>query len=382
MSRVRATDARGSLPGRRRVMPPAYRGPMNAVRSVDLSPPSDDAGRAGWAISLRGVTRARAGTPVLCDIDLEIDPGLIVAFVGPPGCGASTLLRVVSGAERPDTGVVTVDGRSGIASPRVPEVRDRAPVARFGRVLTSIAATARRAGRSDADTEASRLTRVVGLGAREKLVHRLAHGDRQRWALARALATDPGALALDDPLAALPTVARAETRDRVVQELRARRVTTLWFTRDTAEAAAVADRLIVMDEGRVVADGSPDELYARVDDATVADVLGPVNALPGIVEGAIVEVWGQELPLARPAADGHCEVVVRPESVMIVGAEDPGMDAVVEATTFLGSARRSTVRTADDVQVVVEHPSEQRLDLRDRVRVALAIVPATIRPIS
>ncbi|WP_058613837.1 ABC transporter ATP-binding protein [Microbacterium testaceum] len=354
---------------------------MTTVRSVDPPPSTGDSARAGWAISLQGVRRSRAGNPVLRDIDLEIRSGEIIAFVGPIGCGASTLLRAVTGAERPDAGVITVDGRAGAAAPRIPEVRDRTPVARFGRVGTSIAAMTRRVGRPDAEAEATRLAQVVGLGALDKLVHRLAHGDRQRWALARALATGPGALALDDPLAALPTAARAETRDRVVHELRARRVTTLWVTRDTAEAAAVADRLVVMDRGRVIAAGSPDELYTRVDDAVVAEVLGPVNAVPGIVDGSIVEVWGREVPLARPAADGHCEVIVRPENVLVIGSDDPGMDAVVEATTFLGSARRSTVRTSDGVQVVVEHPSELRLDPEDHIRVALAPAPATIRPI-
>ncbi|WZH35115.1 MAG: ABC transporter ATP-binding protein [Microbacterium enclense] len=352
---------------------------MIAVTTEGPSPAADGPRPEGWAIALRGVRRDRAGTPVVRDLDLDIDPGQIVAFVGPSGCGATTLLRIVRGAERADAGTVLVDGRSGPTAPRVPGVSDRTPIARFGRVHASIAAVVRRAGAPEPLSEAARLTDLVGLGTGEKLVHRLSRGDRQRWALARALATRSGALVLDDALAALPTAARSTTRERVVRELREREVTTLWFTRDSSEAAAVADRLVVMDHGRIVAAGCPDEMYARVDEPAVAEVLGPVSAVPGIVEGAIVEVWGQELPLVHAVRDGHCEVVVRPENVVLVGPDEAGMDAVVEGTTFLGGARRSTVRTSDGVRVVVEHAVDQRLDDHARVRIALATVPAVIR---
>lgn len=353
---------------------------MVAVTPVDPTPVGESPG-SGWSISLRGVHRERAGVPVLRGIDLDVAAGTIVAVVGPSGCGASTLLRVVSGTQRPDAGTVTVEGRSGAAAPRIPEVRDRTPVARFGRVRAAVVAAARHAGDDDPEKETDRLLDLLGLGSADKSVHRLSLGDRQRWALARTLAGRPRALLLDDALAALHTTARAEMRDRLVRELRDRGVTTLWATRDTAEAAAVADHLVVMDRGRIAAAGGPDEVYARIADAAVAEVLGPVSAVPGIVEGLSVEVWGQELPLAESAHDGHCEVVVRPENVLLVGADSPGVDGVVEDSTFLGSVRRSTVLTIDGSRVVVEHAPGRRLEDRDAVRLALAIVPATVRPI-
>lgn len=317
---------------------------------------------------------------VLHDIDLDIEPGRIVAVVGPSGCGASTLLRIVTGAERSDSGTVCIEGRTGTAAPRILGVRDRTPATRFGRAGASVVAAARRAGVVDPGAEAARLCAVVGLESPDTGVSRLPLGDRQRWALARVLASRPRAVVLDDALAALHTTARAETRDRLVRELRERGVTTIWVTRDTAEAAAVADELVVMDGGRIVARGCPDDVYGRVENPVVAELLGPVSTVPGIVEGVVVEVWGQRLPLAGSAHDGHCEVVVRPENVVLVNADAPGVDAVVEETTYLGSVRRSIVLATDGSRVVVEHPVEQRLDDEARVRIALAPVPANVLP--
>ncbi|MCJ1707751.1 ABC transporter ATP-binding protein [Microbacterium sp. VKM Ac-2923] len=317
---------------------------------------------------------------ILRDVDLDICAGTIVAVVGPSGCGASTLLRLATGAEHCDAGTVTVDGHTGAAAPRVPAVLDRSPALRFGRALASITTAARHAGVVAPEAEAERLCALVGLRAGDAPVSRLALGDRQRWALAKALAARPRALVLDDALAALHTTARAQTRDRVVRELRERGVTTLWATRDTAEAAAVADELVVLDGGRIVATGSPADVYRRLGDTAVAEVLGPVSAVPGIVEGAVVEVWGQRLALAVAAHDGHCEVVLRPEDVVLVSGDTTGVDAIVEETTFLGSVRRSTVVTADGSRVVIEHPAEHRLDVDTRARIALAPVPVNVRP--
>lgn len=353
---------------------------MVAVTPVGPSASARAPRPRGWSIVYGGVSRHRSGVSVLRDIDLEISAGTIAAVVGPSGCGASTLLRLATGAEHCDAGTVTVDERTGAAAPRVPAVLDRTPAPRFGRARASIAAAARHAGVIAPDVEAERLCALVGLETGDATVARLALGDRQRWALAKALASRPRALVLDDALAALHSTARAETRDRLVRELREHGVTTLWATRDTAEAAAVGDELIVMDGGRIVATGSPADVYRRLGDTAVAGVLGPFSAVPGIVEGAVVEVWGQRLPLAAAAHDGHCEVVVRPEDVVLVSADTTGVDAIVEQTTFLGSVRRSTVVTTDGSRVVIEHGAEHRLEGDTRVRIALAPVPVSVRP--
>ncbi len=333
----------------------------------------------GWSIALRGVGRVRAGRRILHDIDLDAAPGRIVAIVGPSGCGASSLLRIIAGTERCDAGAVLIEGRVGTAAPRLPTVGERVHATRGRRARASVIAAARRAGVAEPEAEADRLIALVGLSTHDYRADRPALGDRQRWAIARVLASRPRALLLDDALSGLHTPERAQTRDRLVRELRERGVTTLWATRDTSEAAAVADELVVLDRGRVVVRGCPDDVYARVADAAVVDLLGPVSLVPGIVEGDTVEVWGQRLSLVGAAHDGHCDVVVRPEDVRLVGATATGIDAVVAETVFLGRARRATVVTADGVRVTADHPVQLRLREGDRVRIALAPVPVVAR---
>lgn len=336
---------------------------------------------AGWSIALTGVGRIRADETVVADVDLEIAPGVILAIVGESGCGASTLARIIAGRERHDSGSVRIDGRTRPEAPRLDGIFDDTAAPRFGRAAEVVA---RSGGRRNlrARDEAERLLALVGLADADALVRRLSRGDRQRLALACVLAADPRALVLDDALSALHTSGRERLRESLVRELRARGTTTVWVTRDTPEAISVADRIAVMHRGRIAAEGTPEEVYARAGEPAVAAVLGPVNAVPGIVEGVVVDVWGQELPLAGTAHDGHCEVLVRPENVVLVASDAPGMDAVVEESTFLGSVRRLVVRTSDGSLVRVDHAAGARLDDHARVRIALAPVPVITRPLS
>ncbi|MBT9607521.1 ABC transporter ATP-binding protein [Microbacterium sp.] len=350
------------------------------VDSAALTVPADGSSGAGRSIRLADVGRTRAGRRVLDGIHLDVAAGGILAVVGESGCGATTLARIIAGHERPDVGEVRIDGRARPDAPRIAGVFDDA-APRFGRVRDAVLARARRRQPSARD-EADRLLALVGLSAPDAPVRRLSRGDRQRLALARALVTDPRALVLDDALSALHTSGRERLRDALVRELRRRGTTTIWVTRDTAEAIAVADRVIVLHRGRIAADGTPEKVYARAGEPAVAAVLGPVSTVPGIVEGSVVDVWGQHVPLAESAHDGHCEVVVRPENVVLVAADAPGMDAVVEESTFLGNVRRSRVRTSDGSLVHVDHAAGARLDDHAHVRIALAPVPVATRPLS
>ncbi len=135
-----------------------------------------------------------------------------------------------------------------------------------------------------------------------------------------------------------------------------------------------------MGAGQIEQIGTPEDLYLRPATALVAEFVGLSSRVAGLAAGAKAIVFGQEVPLREPVADGPVEVYLRPENLRLVGPNEPGVDAVVAESSFLGSFRRTLVRTADNALVRVQHPATDTVAVGDRLRVSLVKVPVLARP--
>jgi thiamine transport system ATP-binding protein len=284
------------------------------------------------------------GQPVLKGLDLEVATGELLCVLGPSGGGKSTLLRVIAGLETPTGGRVLLEGRdlSGVP-PHERGVglmfqdyalfphRDVAGNVAFGLRMQGLreeAATAR----------VAELLELVGLpGAGRRPVAQLSGGEQQRVALARALAPRPRLLMLDEPMGSLDRA----LRERLPEELRAifgeLGLTVIYVTHDHDEALSVADRVVLLDAGRVVADDTPEALWTRPPNAWSARFLGFRNVAPvRVAAGRIETPWGW-LPLESAATtppEGPATVVLRP-AALVAAAEAP-IRGRVSARRFRG----------------------------------------------
>ena len=312
----------------------------------------------GPILSLRNVGKRFGSAIALEGVSLDIEPGEIFALLGPSGCGKSTLLRIVAGLESPDTGELLLDGRDVV---RVPA--NRRPV---NMVFQSYAvfphmSVARniayglemeRVARAEIDARVARAleqVRLEGLGAR--MPAELSGGQRQRVALARALVKRPRLLLLDEPLSALDAKLRDAMRLELVNLQSEVGVTFVIVTHDQSEAMALADRIAVLERGRLRQVDTPEALYRRPVDAFVADFVGTLHAYPvarvertasGATAVAAEGLGRVELEGAPPAGvpegdqDGLGTVLaVRPEDVALAlaPAASPGE---LEVTGTLG----------------------------------------------
>ncbi len=240
------------------------------------------------SLVVRGLRKRFAETEVLHDVSLELEHGRYACIMGPSGCGKTTLLRIIAGLEVQDAGEVVLDGRSLDGVP--PEHRPVRMVFQQGAlfphldVAQNVGFALRIAGTTgkDLDTRVDELLDAVGLSAamRSRAPDTLSGGERQRVALARALAGDPRVLLLDEPLTAIDRPLRAGLRERLRELQRASGRLFVHVTHDPAEALALADRLVVIDGGRVLADGDAELLYRRPPDLVTAKLLGEVTAVP------------------------------------------------------------------------------------------------------
>src|SRR5213083_1378323 len=238
------------------------------------------------SITATGVSRRFGEFVALDDVSLELPGGSLTALLGPSGSGKSTLLRVVAGLERPDGGTVVIDGRDATALP--PQRRGVGFVfqhyAAFKdmtvRENVAFGLKVRRRPRHEVRRRVDELLELVQLpGLADRYPAQLSGGQRQRMALARALAVEPQVLLLDEPFGALDARVRAELRAwlrRLHDEVH---VTTVLVTHDQEEAMEVADRIVVLDKGRVQQVGGPRELYEEPQNEFVMTFVGPVNRL-------------------------------------------------------------------------------------------------------
>ncbi|MFE0520562.1 ABC transporter ATP-binding protein [Streptomyces sp. NPDC058954] len=294
-------------------------------------------------LSLQDATVRFGGRAVLDAVGLDVAEHEVVCVLGPSGSGKSTLLRVVAGLQELDSGRVSLDGRdqTGVPAHRrgvglmfqdhqlFPQ-RDVGGNVAFGLRMHG-------ASKAEQGERVRELLELVGLpGAARRAVASLSGGEQQRVALARALAPRPRLLMLDEPLGQLDR----SLRERLVIELRELfgrlGTTVLAVTHDQGEAFALADRVVVMRDGRIAQSGTPLEVWQRPADEFVARFLGFDNVVEGTVAGEAADTpWGK-VPVPEDAPQGTCTLLVRPAGVRLVPA-DEGLRCTVAARTFKGT---------------------------------------------
>ena len=220
---------------------------------------------------------------------------------------------------------------------------------------------------------------LVGLDSQAaRYPHQISGGQQQRVALARALAIEPQVLLLDEPLSALDAKVRAQLRDQIRRIQLEIGITTLFVTHDQEEALAIADRVGVMQAGRIEQLAPPTDVYSRPATAFVAEFVGLSNRLAGTVSGSTVTVRGRDLPLVDSATPpGQVTALIRPEAVTLAtdsSGETGPLTGTVIATTFLGATSRVTVDLGD-VTIMAQLTTADASGLPAGSRVTLTIRP-------
>ncbi|MCT4354130.1 ABC transporter ATP-binding protein [Streptomyces sp. Je 1-79] len=316
--------------------------------------------------------------PALDSVGLRVADHEIVCVLGPSGSGKSTLLRAVAGLQALDGGRVLLGGADQTGVPvhrrgvglmfqdhQLFPQRDVGGNVAFGLRMHGVE-------RAERDERVRELLELVGLpGATGRAVASLSGGEQQRVALARALAPRPRLLMLDEPLGQLDR----GLRERLVVELRglfARLGTTvLAVTHDQGEAFALADRVVVMRDGRIAQSGTPLEVWQRPVSAFVARFLGFDNVVPGTVSGAAADtVWGR-IPVPHGSPQGAREILVRPGGVRLAAPAD-GLVCTVEARTFRGTHVAVLLRPAQGPPLEAECPLRDAPEAGTEVGVSFA----------
>ena len=303
-------------------------------------------------LEIDNAVRRFATTPAVQGVSIQVAPGRVTSLLGPSGCGKSTTLRLIAGIERLDAGTIRIDGQL-VADARFSLPPEKRPV---GMVFQDLALfphmtvaenvafgmprPERRPDRID-----PLLERVGLAGYGPKYPHMLSGGEQQRVALSRALAARPKIMLLDEPFSSLDQRLRTEMREFTLDLLRETETTVILVTHDPDEAMMMADRIAIMEQGRILQEGTPLDLYHRPSSLAAAQFLADLNLLPGRVGGGRVETALGAIPAPGLADGTPLTCAIRPEHLRAsrIGTGLNGEDSAARVLRVHSLGRESIV---------------------------------------
>jgi putative spermidine/putrescine transport system ATP-binding protein len=352
-------------------------------------------------VELRGLRRTFGNVVALDHLDLDVHSGEFVSLLGPSGCGKTTALRIIAGFEWPDSGEVLIDGEDVLGKPA--NKRNMGMVFQAYSLFPNMTAQqnvefglrVRKENHEARTKKARELLELVGLAtAMNRYPRQLSGGQQQRVALARSIAIQPSVLLLDEPLSALDAKVRVQLREEVRRIQLELGITTLYVTHDQEEALSISDRVAVMSAGRVEQLGTPAEIYSGPRTAFVANFVGTMNKLEGIVVSSLDRTvrCGPVLlkvpdPTFSHAVGETVELFLRPEDVSleVLSNGDKPADGLlagrVSSLTFLGPVTRVGLAT-DIGALLADVSSAVALSLAADTAVAVKLDSGSLRSIT
>lgn len=272
------------------------------------------------------MTHSFGSKKVLDNINLSIAQGEIVCLLGPSGCGKTTLLRLIAGLEKPDLGEIIINNHLASSASRFTPAEKRKVGLLFQdyalfphkNVIDNIKFGLKKGNRTENNAKALYYLDKVGLeNEKHSYPHMLSGGQQQRIALARSLAPQPNLMLLDEPFSGLDTCLRDSVRDQTLHILKNTSTTTLMVTHDPEEAMFMADKIAIMDKGRIVQIGKPIDLYFNPVNQFVASFLGEANVISGKVSNKEIKTLLGAFPANDFDEGDDVDILIRPEALLL-----------------------------------------------------------------